>query len=117
MPTIISVHEYELRPGVDESQFARLIGQAEARGLFALPGLTAHHFVKGIKGARHGRYAAIWVYSSREAWERLWGPPDQPLRQPEYPAPWQRWEAMLAPWLRDDPDRLVFTAYEELTPS
>lgn len=70
---MISIHEYELQPGSDPQRFEQAFRDAEARGLFDLPGLMAHHFVKGIKGARRNAYAAVWVYESREAWERLWG--------------------------------------------
>jgi hypothetical protein len=115
MSRIISIHEYELKPGVDIQQFEQAIHDAEARGLFQLPGLVAHHVVKGIKGARRQAYAAIWIYNSRAAWERLWGTPDQPRSRHEYPANWQIWETeILAPWLDRHSDTIRFTSYEEL---
>jgi hypothetical protein len=73
MARIISVHEYDLTPGSGPAQFEQAIRAAEGRGLFDLPGLIAHHFMRGAKGARNGAYAAVWDYESREAWERLWG--------------------------------------------
>ena len=73
MARMISIHEYDLRPGSGAERFEQAIRAAEARGLFELPGLTAHHFVRGVKGARNDAYAAVWVYESREAWEQLWG--------------------------------------------
>jgi hypothetical protein len=68
-----------------------------------------------VKGARRDAYAAVWVYESREAWERLWGPLDRPRRSDEYPEKWRIWEKeFLAPILSSDPDAIRFTAYEEL---
>src|SRR5215510_7117902 len=75
MARIISIHEYELKPGSDGQQFEQVIRDAEARSLLRLPGLIARHFVKGTKGARRGVYAAVWIYESRELWEQLWGTP------------------------------------------
>jgi len=45
---------------------------AKARGLLRLPGLVEYYLVKGIRGFRHGLYAAVWIYESKEAWESLW---------------------------------------------
>jgi len=74
MARIISIHEYDLKPGSNPAQFEHALWDAEARGLFELPGLMTHHFVRGVKGARQDTYAAVWIYESREAWERLWAP-------------------------------------------
>jgi heme-degrading monooxygenase HmoA len=116
MPRMISIHEYELKPGSDPGQFEQALRDAEARGLFELPGLTAHHFVRGVKGARPHAYAAVWVYESREAWERLWGTAERPRARTEYPKKWRIWEdEVLAPILSGDPDAIRFTAYEELS--
>lgn len=82
MPSIMSIHEYVLKPDVEPRQFEPALATAQARGLLQLPGLVAYHFVKGLKGQRRGQYAAIWVYDSREAWERLWGTPDHPPMKP-----------------------------------
>ena len=78
MTRVISVHEYELKPGVTDAVFERAIRDAEQRGLFALPGLVEHYFLRGLKGQRRGRYAAIWIFDSADAWEALWGPVDDP---------------------------------------
>jgi|SRR5262245_13712858 len=85
MARTISVHEYELKPGTDPERFEQTLRDAEALGLFDLPGLISHHFVKGVKGARRDAYAAIWVYESRDVWERLWGTPEHPKTPAEYP--------------------------------
>ena len=117
MAAIISVHEYVLKLGTDESRFERALQDAAARGLLRLPGLVGHHFVKGIRGVRQGGYAAIWVYESRAAWEALWGTPERPRAAKDFPTTWQVWEnGVLAPFLCQDPDRISFTTYEELVP-
>jgi len=57
----------------------------------------------------------VWVYESREAWERLWGTRERPRRLDDYTASWRIWEdELLAPLLSDHPDAVRFTAYEEL---
>jgi heme-degrading monooxygenase HmoA len=115
MARMISIHEYDLRPGSGVKRFEQVIRAAEARGLFELPGLTAHHFARGVKGARQDAYAAVWIYESREAWERLWGTLERPLERTEYPEKWRIWEEeLLAPILSSHPDAITFTAYEEL---
>ncbi len=114
MPRIISIHHYTLKPGVNHHQFEQAIGTAEERGLLRLPGLVEHYFLKGIKGAQRGQYAAVWVYESRAVWEDLWGPPDHPRSKQDYPASWKEWEQLLAPFLDQEPDQIEFTAYEEL---
>ena len=116
MGRIISIHEYDLKPGVDAQEFENALRDAEARGLLQLPGLVAHHFVKGTKGVRREAYAALWVYESREAWERLWGSSQEPRRPEDYPESWKVWEEeVLAPFLEQHPDAVCFTAYEELS--
>ena len=115
MAKVISVHEYELKPGVQDADFERALHDAERRGLLDLPGLTAHHFLRGLKGARRGAYTAIWIFESREAWERLWGTVEAPRPAAEYPENWKTWEnAILAPFLTQDPDTIRFTSYEEV---
>ena len=96
MARVISIHEYELKPGTAPEAFERALRDAETSGLFDLPGLIAHHFVKGVKGVRRNAYAAIWIYE-------------------RYPEPWRVWEnRLLAPVLSDHPDAIRFTSYEEL---
>ena len=115
MGRIFSIHEYDLKPGINIGEFERILRDAEARGLLQLPGLVAHYFVKGAKGVRRGAYAALWIYESRAAWERLWGTAEDPRPPQEYPDTWKIWEEeLLAPFLERRPDDLRFTAYEEL---
>ena len=115
MGCVVSIHEYELKAGASAEQFEQVLRDAEARGLLKLPGLVAHYFMKGAKGVRRGAYAAVWIYESRSAWENLWGSPEHPRLPQDYPDTWKVWEQeLLAPFLRDDPDAIRFTAYEEL---
>jgi hypothetical protein len=113
MAKVISVHEYELKPGVLDADFERAIGDAVRGGLLHLPGLVGHHFLKGLKGARRGSYAAIWIFESPEAWEKLWGTVETPLPPSQYPEKWQVWEKeILASFLIQNPDAIRFTSYE-----
>jgi hypothetical protein len=113
---VTSIHEYELAPGVDADRFETVVAGAERDGLFELPGLAGHRFLRGIKGDRAGEYAAVWTYESRAAWEALWGPPDDPVAPDEYPERWREWERRLAPLLTGDPDRIRFTSYRTVAP-
>ena len=115
MARVVSIHEYQLKPDADRIAFERAFRNAEERGLFGLPGLIEHDFLKGLKGAQQAGYSAIWIYESQEAWEMLWGPLECPVQPPEYPEKWKIWEnEILAPFLTQHPDRIRFTSYEEL---
>lgn len=89
MAKVISVHEYEPKPRVLEADFERALHDAERRSLLDLPGLVGHHFLRGLKGVRRGAYAAIWIFKSRQAWERLWGAPQAPRPAADYPENWK----------------------------
>jgi hypothetical protein len=100
---------------VDVSELERAIRQADERGLLVLPGLVDHYFLKGPKGCRNGCHAAISVFKSRAAWERLWGTPDDPIGKQEYPSNWKVWEdEVLAPFLNLEPNAIIYTDYEEV---
>ena len=115
MTRIISIHEYELKPDVDEQLFEEAIKRARSRGLLRLPGLIGVRFLKGIRGARKNCYAAVWIYEDQDAWEVLWGPPGHPIAQADYPENWKEWEnTVLSPFLAGDPDKITFTSYREL---
>ena len=115
MSKVISIHEYILKPGVSERQFVKAILNAKERGLLRLPGLMDYYLVKGIRGFRNGLYAAVWIYESKEAWESLWGPIDEPVSKTDYPENWKVWEnEVLFPFLDQDPDKINFTSYQEL---
>ncbi len=113
MAKVISIHEYVFKPTMDEKLFDKAIQEADRRGVFQLPGLLGYHMLKGIKGSRKGCYAAIWVYESRQAWERLWGSPEHPKEKKDYPEKWRAWEEILSSFLIGDADEIQFTAYEE----
>jgi hypothetical protein len=113
MGRMISIHEYELKPGLEAIDFEQAIKGARDQGMLQIPGLRAFHFLRGVRGNRRGRYAAIWIYESREAWEELWGSVGQPIDRESYSHPWKVWEdEVLAPFLVSDPDAVLFTAYE-----
>ena len=115
MNRVISIHEYSLKPDVSEIQFEGAILNARQQGLLNLPGLIDCFLVKGIRGSRKGCYAAIWVYESQTAWEKLWGTIQAPLIKEDYPETWQAWEVrILRPFLAQDPDKIQFTAYVEI---
>jgi hypothetical protein len=115
MARMISIHEYELKADVDPHVFERAYERAVQKSLFELPGLIDHVLLKGIKGSRRNRYTALWIYEDQAAWERLWGPPEDPLGPESYPERWQIWEQdFLAPLLTMDPDRVPFTSYVEI---
>ncbi|MGD9882774.1 MAG: hypothetical protein AB7F22_07480 [Reyranella sp.] len=115
MAQVISIHEYTLKPGVTGAEFERAVHEAERRGLFELPGLVAHQFLRGIKGARTGAYTAVWTFESRGAWERLWGSIEAPRPAADYPDKWKVWEnTILAPLLDRDPDTIRFSSYEQI---
>lgn len=115
MSRIVSIHEYELKPEADPAAFEAAVGHARDRELLALSGLVDYYLLKGLKGARTDRYAAVWIYENRAAWEALWGPPDNPVDKEDYPNAWQTWEdEVLAPFLDRDPDTIRFTSYREV---
>jgi hypothetical protein len=116
MGKMISIHHYLLKQGVTMQDFQDTIRRARSLQLFDLPGLERYHFLYGVKGAEQGRWAAVWTYSSRTAWEHLWGTVSKPKMRDQYPEKWRRWEDdLLAPLLEGQPDSVMFTAYEEKT--
>ena len=115
MSRVISIHEYILKKRVTCEQFEKAIEKARNQELFNLPGLTAHYFLKYIRGSRKVKYAAIWIYQDRKSWEKLWGPAEKPVKKENYPVKWKIWENdILEPLLAQDPNRIYYTAFEEL---
>lgn len=115
MDKVISIHYYELKSGISPEIFELAIKNARQRSLFNLPGLSRFHFLKGIRGHRQGKYAAIWIYELADDWVKLWGPPDHPNPKQAYPDNWKIWEdEILSPLLEGDPDKIDFTSYEEI---
>jgi heme-degrading monooxygenase HmoA len=115
MRRVVSIHHYRLKPGVSRQTFLQTIQEAQSEHLFELPGLEGFHVLHGIKGEAESSWSVIWIYSSRSAWEQLWGSPSEPKSKDEYPDLWRRWEDdLLAPLLAEDPDLIRYTAYEEI---
>ena len=115
---IVSVHHYELTESATDQEFHDAVREAERRGLFDLPGLVEYRFLRGIKGTRENGYTALWTYESRQAWQNLWGPSEDPVSQDEYPDKWMRWEEeLLAPLISGDPDDIDYTSYKVIDSS
>lgn len=110
---IVSIHHYELAESTTPDEFDAAVHEAAQRGLFDLPGLVDWRFLRGLRGSREGRFAAMWVYEDRQAWQALWGPVDDPASKDDYPDEWRTWEdEILAPLITEDPDEIVHTAFE-----
>jgi len=115
MTKVISIHEYSLKSSVNEIEFEKALRNTHIHGLLRLPGLETYYFVKGIRGERKGKYTAIWIYRSREMWEKLWGSLENPIKKVDYPKNWKVWEdEVLAPFLDCDPDQITFVSYQEI---
>jgi hypothetical protein len=50
MGRIVSIHEYNLKPGINGEQFEQAIHDAEARGLLKLPGPCGTFLCQGRPG-------------------------------------------------------------------
>lgn len=111
---MLSIHEYELAEGKTAEEFRQAVREAEERGLFDLDGLAGYRFLRGVKGARQGKFTALWCWESRDAWKALWGPVGDPKPPVEYPERWKEWEKLLEPLLTEDPDEIRFTSYRTL---
>lgn len=111
---ITSIHHYELAESARPSDFQDAVEEAISQELFeSIPGLVDYEFGRGLKGARTGKFVAIWWYESREAWTDVWGDVDEPRPKAEYPHEWLIWEdELLAPLLAEDPDEIEYTSYE-----
>ena len=115
---IVSIHHYELAESATDQEFHDAIREAERQGLFDLPGLVEYRFLRGIKGTRKDGYTALWMYESRQAWQALWGPSEDPVSQGEYPDKWKQWEEeLLAPLIPGNPDNIDYTSYETIDSS
>lgn len=115
MTKVVSIHEYELKPGVDGKAFEAAVHKAREDGLLKLEGLENFYLLKGIRGDRASKYAAVWVYESLEVWESLWGPVGDAVIKEDYPENWKKWEdEVLAQFLVTDPDEIPFSSYEAL---
>jgi hypothetical protein len=115
MKMIWSLHEYDILKTASEMEFEKAILRARENGLVHLPGLREIHFLKGIRGQRREKYAALWGYESFNTWNQNWGPLHDPRKKENYPENWKIWEnEILDPFLKGDPDDISFTTYQEL---
>jgi hypothetical protein len=114
---VVSVHHNELAESADPSDFREAVSEAVSSGLFEnVPSLVDYRIVHGIRGARAGEFAAIWMYESKDAWVDVWGPVGEPVPKTEYPDPWLTWEdELLDLVLANDPDTIEYTSYELVT--
>ena len=113
MARVISVHEYVLAPGVESQAFEDAVQTAEEQELFDLPGLVEYRFVEKLRGSRPARYAAVWIYEDRDAWQSTWGSVEEPMPREQYPRKWRIWEdELLAPLLDREPQFVEYAAYE-----
>ena len=108
--TVFSLHEHELKPGVDEAAYKREV--AEAIDKLRVPGLKQAFHVQGFKGERDQRYGVLWIFESEESIVESFGTPDNP----KLPDDWLHYENdILAKYLDRHPDTVDCTGYEILT--
>ncbi|TAK23892.1 MAG: hypothetical protein EPO26_07420 [Chloroflexota bacterium] len=112
MARIIGVHELDLKPDADRAVFESVVRREIAELGLAMPGLVERRFLIGVKEARKGQHAMLWVFESQAAHEALFGTESEPLPGPEA---FLRYEAAIAPFLAaPSPDRIRFTDYLEI---
>lgn len=110
---IVSLHLYKLQPGIEPEALKQAARAAAELGLFNLEGLEQWTFGARVKGRLPCDACSIWVYSSLEVWQALWGPAQAPLPPEDYPAGWRVWEEdYLAPLLDRPPDRIDFSSFQ-----
>ena len=104
---VYSLHEHELRAGVDVAQYEREVAEAIAQ--IKIAGLLHAYHLKGFKGEREGRYGVLWVFASKEAIAENFGT----LDNPKWPEAWLHYENdVLAKFLDRHPDTVDFTDYK-----
>jgi len=114
MNKIFSLHIYPLKKGIRADDFHRIVLEYLEREFAGFPGLLEWTLLNGIKGEHEGKYGILWVYSSRTSWERIWGPVDHPKTREDYPSQWKSWETFLSTLLDREPDKILFTTFEQV---
>jgi len=71
MGRIISIHEYDLKPGLTSSSLSKPCATLK-HGVAPAPRARGSLFCQRGERCPPRAYAALWIYESREAWERLW---------------------------------------------
>lgn len=107
--SVISVHEHELREGVDQEEYERVLEQA-LKDLHDIPGLQTVFVLKSFKGSRARKWAVIWIWENKKAIIKNFGTTDAPIMPPA----WIAYENTIAPFLDRHPDTITFSAYELL---
>jgi hypothetical protein len=108
MPRVISIHEFELKPGVTEAEFEDavrafiLVDQSEGGG----GALTS--LIKSDRGTRRGQYGLLIEFESveaRDSWFTDDGPTEKAnqffARHPEWMPAWEHIQSLAVephPW-------------------
>ena len=112
MPRVVAVHELDLKPGVDRTEFERVVRREVADLGRHMPGLVERRFLVGYRAARKGEFAMLWVFESPAALEALFGTETDPRPGPDA---FVRYEAAIGPYLAAPrPDLIRYTDYLEL---
>ncbi len=103
---ILSLHEHELKPDVDQEQYEQEVSTALRN--MKIPGLLKSYQLKGLKGERQDRYAVLWIFENMEVIQNNFGTLDNPI----WPEDWLYYEnEILAKFLISHPDKIHFTDY------
>ena len=103
---VFSLHEHELRPGVDIDQYEQEVAAAISK--IKIDGLLNAYHLRGFKGGREARYAVLWIFASVEVIVAHFGS----LDAPKWPPAWLHYEnGVLAKFLDRHPDTINFTDY------
>lgn len=106
---ILSLHEHELKSGVNLAQYEEEVTAALKK--IDIPGLLNVFLLKGSKGERDGRYAVLWIFESMAAIQNNFGT----FEKPKWPEIWLEYENdVLAKFITTHPDKIHFTDYEIL---
>jgi hypothetical protein len=96
MPKVFGVHEIELRPEVDPSDFERYFAENVVAGA-SLPGWTMR-LLKGDRGHRSGKYLVLLEVESVETRDRYFSAEGRPSEEfeeftrqhPDWAAAWEK---------------------------
>ena len=106
MQPVFSIHEHELREGVDPVQYEKEV--SAALQTLHIPGLLHVRHLKGFKGKRVQKYTVLWTFESEDAIVQNFGTSDNP----KWPEDWLRYENdVLAKFLDRHPDKIDFTDF------
>ncbi|HET7076876.1 MAG TPA: hypothetical protein VFM49_05435 [Chloroflexia bacterium] len=111
MAKVYGIHPLELQPGVTGAAYEQFMAGEGAALLHAIPGGKVS-LLKGDRGARAGRYAALWEFDSAAARDQVF-PPGQPTAESmeQLPEPLRRLFEKAATLARGAGDPQFFTDY------